>query len=235
MKMFSNMSVENLEPEVDFVGKGSRLFESGAYQMTVKLAYAEESSGGAVGVTFVFTDGSKELKQTFYVTTGKAKGQKPYYEKEGKQYPLPGLSMVNALCLMTTGEPLDKQETEEKVIPIWDNTQRKEVPTKKQVLMEVLGKDICLGILKITEPKKAKDSMGNWVDTDQMRTFNEVDKVFHPDNHKTVTEILSQAETAAYYDTWVQQNEGTVRDKTKKNNTPATSAPSTSPKKSLFS
>jgi hypothetical protein len=234
--MFSNLSTENLQPESDFVPGNSRLFESDIHPMTVKLAYAEESSGGALGVTFVFTNGSKELKQTFYVTTGKAKGQKPYYEKDGKQYPLPGMSMVNSICLMATGEPLDKQETEEKVIPIWDNTQRKEVPTKKQVLMDLLGKDLLLGILKVVEPKKAKDSMGNWVDTSESRTFNEVDKVFHPENHKTVTEILAQSETAEFYDKWIETNKGNVKDRTKKSNTTAsTPATSASPKKSLFS
>jgi hypothetical protein len=56
---------------------------SDIYNMIIKYAYAIKSKGGAMGITVVLntTDG-KEVKATEYITSGDAKGNKTYFEKE---------------------------------------------------------------------------------------------------------------------------------------------------------
>ena len=79
---------------------GGYLWESGVYTATVKMAYLDQAKSGAISVNVVLenSDG-KELKEAFYITSGDAKGNKTYYERDGKSYPLPGYSTANSLLV----------------------------------------------------------------------------------------------------------------------------------------
>jgi hypothetical protein len=231
MSLFKNLATDtSIEQDRDSLGGNNKL-ESGLYDTVIDLAYVDESKNGAIGITFNFAmqDG-KQFRQTIYVTSGKEKGQLNYYEtKEGVKKYLPGFSTANDICLLSVGEELADLETETKVLSIYDRTQRKEVPTKKEVLTDLLGKEITLGVLKVNQPK--------YDDPSQIITVNEISKVFRTSDKMTANEIRSEAETAEFHTAWAEKNTGKTVDKTsKKGNTNTPAAPTeNAPKKSIFS
>lgn len=225
MSLFSNIKTDDsVTQEVDRVG-GSYLLDSGAYPFVIDMAYAEESKGGAMGINCVFkTSGGKTFKQIIYVTSGKEKGQKNYYEREGKKHYLPGFNVANNITLLSIGKELSDIETEEKVVKVYSFDQKKEVPQKKQVLVELLGQEITLGVIQFKEP--------HYQDSSKIITKNEIDKVFRTSDNMTAVEIRAEATEAAVYDAWVKVNTGVVRTKGNVSTTPTTQE--TPPKKSLF-
>lgn len=239
---------ENIEAAEDRLGGGGAL-DSDAYGSTITMAYAGESSGGARSLTAHFKlDDGREYRETFYVTSGKEKGQKNYYERDGKKMPLPGFTHANDLALLSTGQSLSQQEIEDRVVKLYDFDQKAEVPTKVQAVVSMIGKKVRLGILKIEENKsKRNDSTGQYDPvanddgTPAIRQINNLDKVFHYDTNKTVSEFTARLETAEFYDKWVEKNKGKVVNKVKplsgnagKSGMPGASGGSSKPTTSLF-
>lgn len=216
-KMFGNLTdTAQMETASDTLGGGGAI-ASGAYDGTIELVYAGQSSGGALNVTVHFktTDG-REVRETIYFTN--KKGENFYLDKQDatKKHPLPGFTTVNDLCLLATGVGLADQETEEKTVKIYDANERKELPKPVQCLTALHGQPISLGILRVLEDKMGKDSGGNYtVPTGEIRTFNTIDKVFHPETGRTVNEYLQEVETPEFKTAWIQKNDGKDRNKAK--------------------
>lgn len=205
-----------LEEEKDVLGGGSRILDTDVYDFKIKLAYMGQSKGGANNVNFVFeTADSRELKQTIYVTSGQAKGCKTYYTKNGKNFPLPGFSQVNAICLLTVGKEIGDLDTEEKVINLWDFDAAAEVPTKVPMLMDLLNQDITLAVFKQIVDKNVDDGAGNWVPSGETREENEVDRVFRTRDGLTVNEIKANETEPKFKAAWVEKWQGEVKNKAK--------------------
>lgn len=230
MSLFKNLTVSSdIEQDKDTLGTSKFApWESGAYDVVIDLAYVEESKGGAMGVNFVFkTQDGKELNQTIYMTSGKEKGQLNYYvSKDGAKHYLPGFTLVNDICLLTLGEEIKDLETETKVLSIYNYEAKKELPTKKEVLTDLLGKDVTLGIQKVLEDKYNKPG--------ETRTVNVISKVFREADKKTTNEVRSES-AAEFYPTWVEKNAGILVNKVGKSKQETPFAPDDKPKKSLFS
>ena len=230
MSLFKNLTVSSdIEQDKDTLGTSKFApWESGAYDVVIDLAYVEESKGGAMGVNFVFkTQDGKELNQTIYMTSGKEKGQLNYYvSKDGAKHYLPGFTLVNDICLLTLGEEIKDLETETKVLSIYNYDAKKELPTKKEVLTDLLGKDVTLGIQKVLEDKYNKPG--------ETRTVNVISKVFREADKKTTNEVRSES-AAEFYPTWVEKNAGILVNKVGKSKQETPFAPDDKPKKSLFS
>lgn len=212
MGIFSNLTNEGLEEAQDRIG-GFAPFETDAYDGKVKLAYAGQSEGGAHNVNFIFEgiDG-RDYSETVYITN--KKGENFFLNKDDKtkKVPLPGFTVVNDICLATTEAPLSEQETEEKVVMIYDYDAKKEVPKSVQVLTGLLGKPVTLGIVQQLENKSQKDQAGNYQPIADTRIVNFIDKVFHTATRKTMVEALNGQE-AAFYTKWLERNKGQQRDK----------------------
>ena len=104
---------DNIERSADSVGFSA--LESDVYQATIKQAYGTESDGGAKAIALELDINGRTYKESIYFTSGKEKGQKPYYEtKNGKKVFLPGYQTIDDLCAVTTEQYLASQETEEK-------------------------------------------------------------------------------------------------------------------------
>jgi hypothetical protein len=238
MSVFSNLVIEDdIQDENDSVGGFKRL-ESDIYNFIIDLAYVDKADSGAMSVNFVFKSPEHELKQQFYITSGDKKGNLNYFtdKKDQKRY-LPGFNSVNHICLLTTGEQLVNMETETKVINIYNPELKKEAPTKREVMMDLLGKEISLGVLRVVQPKRVKDSVGNYTESStETVTINEVDKIFRTADMKTVQEIKAEKEEADFYKAWLEKNKGVDRVKTKRDGAAPTPAASkdVAPKKSLF-
>lgn len=210
--LFGKLSNEGLEESQDRLG-GFSPYDSGIYTGKIKAFYAGASAQGAQFVAIIAELAGKEYRETFYVTN--KKGENFFLNKDDKtkKVPLPGFTIVDDICLITTGKPLSEQETEDKMISLYNFDTKKEEPKSVPMLTEVIGKEISLGILKILENKSKDDGTGNYVTTADTREVNNVDKVFHPEMKLTVAEARNGAEEAKFWDAWDNKNKGQTRDK----------------------
>jgi len=207
---------ENIAGENDIIG-GS-VHDSGLYPATVTLAYLGESSGGATALHLEFKgEQQQNIRTTIYLTSGTAKGKlTTYQDKNNETQYLPGFLAGQSLCKMTTGKPLNKVDTEEKTIDIYNFTAKSDVPTKVPMITEMMGKKILIGLVKQTVDKQKKGDDGKYHDSGETREENEIDKFFHAESRMTSSEILAKATVAKFVDTWSEKNTGITRDKTKK-------------------
>lgn len=240
MSLFNKLTNDGLEESQDRLG-GFSPFESDIYIGTIKVAYAGTSSGGATSVSIIVDADGKEYRETFYVTN--KKGENFFISQDKKKVPLPGFTVVDDICLIASGKPLANQETEEKVIKLYDFDARAEVPKSVPVLTDLVGQQVALGILKQLENKNKKnDSTGEYEPTEETREINVVDKVFHPEMQLTVAEARNGKEDPEFWGKWVEKNKGTIRDKTDKKASgnagappkPAAAGSTAAPRKSLF-
>lgn len=217
-----NTSGDKIGGEQDRLG-GFQVHNTDVYPATIKLAYAGVSAGGANSMTFeVELDGGGKYSWTEWVTSGTAKGCLPYFEKDGEKQYLPGFNRANAISLMTTGKELGATNFEEKMVKLYNSNTKTEVPTPTKVAVDMIGKKILLGIIKIATNKQAAtgnlDANGKkvYADTNEVREINEVDKVFHYETRRTLQEAMAKVETAVFIDQWLEANKGKIRDKFKK-------------------
>lgn len=216
MSLLANLSTDDsIAAEKDSVGSGG-VIDSGLYLMEITTAYINQAESGAMALVIHAKDkNDKTLRQSFWMTSGKAKGCKNYYEKDGEKHYLPGFLHANALSLLTLGKEISTLDTEEKVIKLYSADAKAEVPTKVNMVMELLGKEVLLGVIKQTVPKTKKNESGEYVPTGETRDENEVDKIFRARDRMTTAEIRAQATEAAFADTWEAKWSGKVKDKTK--------------------
>ena len=219
MSMLSTINIDdNIAEEKDSLGGGSSVLESALYPMTVALAYMGKSDGGAMSLNLLLKgEDGRDLKQTLWITSGTAKGCKPYYEnKDGEKSYLPGFLHADALALLTVGKKINTLDTEEKVINVWSSAARAEVPTKVQMVTELLGQEITVGLIKQTVDKTRKnEATGQYEATGETRDENEIDKLFRTRDGKTTSEIRAQAEEATFIKSWGEKWTGKTKNKAK--------------------
>lgn len=209
--MFANATNEGLEESTDRLG-GFSPIETDAYPTKIKIAYAGKSAGGANNISFVFElEGGREYRETVYYTN--KKGENFFLNKDDKtkKVPLPGFNTVDDICLVATGQPLSEQDTEEKMVQIWDNDAKKEVPKSVPVLTGLVGQTVGLAINNSLVNKNQK--VGNeYVPTAETKNENTIDKVFDIESQMTVAEAR-EGRDAGFIAAWVEKNKGNVRDK----------------------
>lgn len=214
-KLFSNQKTDGLQDQGDRLG-GNEPFEQAIHDATIKVAYAGQAASGAQNVTLVADIGGREYRETLYYTNRNGENFFLQDKKDpnSAKNPLPGFTTINDICLLTTGEELSDQDTEEKVVKVYNFDERKEVPTPVQVIVALTGQKIKLGILKVKEFKQKKNDAGVYVDTQETRITNSIDKVFHAETLRTVTEYRQEVQTPEFHDAWDKRNTGKERDKT---------------------
>jgi len=213
--MFGNMTTEGLEESGDRLGGGGVL-ESGPQDGVIKVAYVGKSaSSDAQSITTIIDMNGFEYRETFWITN--RKGENFYTDKQDatKKHGLPGFVMVDNMCQLATGHGLAAQETEEKTVNIYDFEAKKELPKNVQVLTGLIGKPITAGVKKVVVDKTKKDGNGVYQPTGETRDTNEIDKFFHAETKRTVTEYKQGIEEAQFYPKWVEKNEGKTVNKAK--------------------
>ena len=167
-----------------------------------------------------------------YVTNKDGKNWFPNKQDPTKKVPLPGFTVVDDICLIATGEPLALQETEEKVIKVWDSEAKKEMPKSVPMIIGALGKPIALGIQKSLANKQTKVGT-EYVPNAETREENHIDKIYHPELKLTVAEARAGQDVAQFWDAWLLKNKDQVRDKRtiKDGETGNSGAPSKAPPK----
>lgn len=214
MSMFKGMNTEGMEETKDTLG-GFRALDSDAYEGVVKLAYAGRSSGGASFIGLHLMIDGKEYRENLYYTN--KQGENFYLDKNtGKKRPMPAFTNVDELCLLTTGQPLENQETEERIVKLYDPTSKTETNQSVPVLIDVMDKPIIAGILKEIVDKTQKQPDGTYAATGETREENRVNKFFHAETQGTVNEYKHDQKLGEFYENWVAQNKGSVSDRSTK-------------------
>ena len=215
MSVFGNLSNDGLEETSDRLG-GFNVRDTDAYEATIKVAYAGQSAGGARSVTLVVTLPDGEYNETIYVTNKKGENWFLNQNDKSKKVPLPGFTTVDDICLVTTGKSLSEQDTEEKVVKIYDFDERKELPKAVPMLVDLIGQNLFLGIVQQTVDKNQKnDSTGEYEPTGETRDENVIEKVFHDPTKMTVVEARQGATEPVFFEKWLSKNKGQVRNKAK--------------------
>lgn len=215
MSIFKKLKTDGAEAVTDRLG-GFVTYPTDVYDAEIKMAYAGQSEAGALNVTLIADIGGKEYRETVYVSNKAGENTYPDKQDKTKKHLLPGFITINDICLLTTGDALDEQETEEKMVKVYNSTEKKEIPTAVQVLTALLGQKVKLGVLRTKTFKQKKNDGGVYVDTTETRLENTIDKVFHAESGRTVTEYLHEVDPGEFLPAWTEKNKGEDRDKTTK-------------------
>lgn len=179
------------------------------YPMVIELAYITTSKGGATGIVFSFKSPEGSHRETVYVTSGLEKGQLPYYvdQRSGEKKYLPGYILASDIVRLAVDKELNELETEEKVVNIYNVELKKEAPTKVQMLTELLGTEIKLGLVQVMQDKYKEPTTSI--------TTVQIDKVFHAEAGLTVTEAEAGLTEGEFINTWLENNLDKVQDRRK--------------------
>jgi len=218
---FGNLKIDkDVKLDEDTVGGGSFTWESGIYDVVVDMAYLDESRGGAMGLNLTLLDGTKKLKETLWITSGTAKGQKStYIDAKGTKRPLPGYTQGLNLCMAAIDETLEDaaNASEAKTINIYNFDAKKEMPTAKDhVMTNLIGKKVKVGIIKRIENKRANDGTGKYVDIADTREVNVISQFFYADSGLSVMEKAKGDTEASFIIAWKKANDGKTHDRSKK-------------------
>jgi hypothetical protein len=206
-----DLDKKDIAGETDRLG-GATILDSAVYDAVIKLAYLDVSKGGANSMNLLLDIDGAEVKQTMYFTN---KAGLPYWERDGKKNFLPGYNQSNALCLLTAGKELAEMATEKKLLKLYDFEAKKEVPQEKEVLTDLIGESISIGLLRQTVDKNVKDATGKYVPSGETRDENEIDKLFRASDGLTVTEIRAEETVATFRQQWSEKNTGVTKMKAK--------------------
>ena len=204
----TDKSVKN---ETDSLG-GFQTLDSSVYDCKIANAFITMSQGKAMAFNLELkTADGKQMNQQLWVTSGEKKGCLNYYinKKTNEKHYLPGFNIANAICLLTVGKELSKIDTEPGVAEVYGEK------TKVDIMPELVGQDVTLGVIKQIVDKTAKsEDTGNWEPTGESRTENEIDKVFRTRDGLTVTEIRGKMTEPIFKQKWLEKWDGEVKDRT---------------------
>lgn len=214
MKMFGNLSSDGLAETGDRLG-GPGLFDSGIYTGTIKLAYSGQSAGGAQSMTVLIDIQGREFRKTFYVTNKKGENYFVTKAEPNVRQPMTDYVLMNEMCQLATGYELKDSDFEDKVVSIYDYELKKEIPTNVPVLIDVIGKPITVAVFRDLVDKQAKDSSGEYKNTGDTREQNVIDKFFHAESGRTVTEFKQNITEAVHMEKWRDKFAGKTRNQVK--------------------
>ncbi|WP_421991754.1 hypothetical protein [Roseococcus sp.] len=212
MSIFAKLKSDGFEETQDRLG-GFQVRETDIYTGPIKMAYAGSSKGGAQNVTLILDlPGGSEYRETIYITN--KKGENWFVNKDDptKRVALPGFTVMDDICTVTSGKGLAEQDTEAKMVKVYDPDQKKEVPKSVPVLVELLGLTVSLGIGKLLE-NKTKLEGNEYVPTAEERSSNVIEKVFHTETKMTCAEARQGLSEGVFWDAWLERNKGKERDK----------------------
>ena len=215
MSLFKGMTTDGLEEATDNAGFSK--YDSNIYPAVIKAAYAGKSEGGAHNVTLLLDLDGKPYTETIYITN--KKGENFFLNKQDptKKVPLPGFTIIDDLCWVTSEKPLAAQDTEERVIKLYNYEERKEIPTKVEMLVDLIGLNLDVAILKSTQNKKKKsEATGLYEPIAETQEVNNIEKVFHQETGLTMVEIRKELKEPDFRNTWLSRNKGVTKDKTEK-------------------
>ena len=218
MSLLDNVEVQDdIQEEVDSLGGGA--LDSDVYDMVIDKAFltqSEKTKAVALNLHYKGRNGITFRNQQ-WIKSGNAKGNKNYYiDKAGNKQYLPGFNIANAIANITNGKPLNKLNTETKKVMVYSKDAKEEVPTDVEMVMDLLGKKVKLGILQQIIDKTAyNEDTQSYEPTGETIHINEVGKVFsYPEGLTTVEKKAGETE-GIFITKWLKKFKDTVKDKSK--------------------
>lgn len=197
----------NAEKVEDRDSLGGGALPSKIYRGKVVMAYLDQNANGTYMVIITFeTAEGRRITQTTYISN---KSGSFTFNRDGKDYPLPGYSQMDAFFSLATGKGLGEQLREDKTIKVWDNAQSKEVPAVKSVFMDVINKPMACGVLHVSEERTTQAS-GYEDGTGEYRNYNELNKWFDYDTALTLVEKKAGETEPKFASDWKKKWEGEV-------------------------
>lgn len=214
--------VEREAPK-DVLG-GSRIWESGLYPATLKCVYMDKFSGGSLFAALVWEisdgkGGTLKLTERETLISAKTNSCKYRDDKTGKLRPLPGYTKVSDICQMVLGMTLEEvgdmgeEGMEPKVHAVYDFDAGKEINKSLLTINDIHNAPMYVGLQQIISNKQTKVG-ADWVNTDETREENKVNKLFN-ENKQTLVEMLENAEPT-FAEKWEKVNAGKVVNRVKK-------------------
>lgn len=231
MSFFENIKTDGLEKEQDYVG-GYEPFSTDVYEATIKAAWIDERDAGSKAVQVIADIDGREYTEALWFIS---KAGVNYYEYGGKKRPLPGFTIADDLCIVTTSKGLTDQAVEPKLLELYDYDANDKIMKEVPTLVGLTGKKVYLAIRESLENKN-KQVNGQWVPTTETRTVNSIEKVMHSPTTKTVNEAKA-GKNPTFMERWLKRHKGQVKDKRKIQDATSQASVSTpkSEHKSLFS
>lgn len=213
MSIFSNLDTANVTADKDILGGGYSPLETDIYEATIKAVYITVSRSGAMAANLVADIDGREYREQLWITNREGK---PYYlsKKSGEKIFLPGFTIMNDICLCTTGKELKQLEPELRTVKIYDFDTKQELPKEVPTIVELQDCVVDLGIVYEVIDKTAKNDAGVYVPTGETKEQNVINKVFHHESHRTVNEAREHKD-ASFYDKWLEKNKGQIRNRAK--------------------
>lgn len=218
--MFSNLKrTADIEESKDVLGGAGYILETDVYEARIVTAYSDFFKSGAQFISVKYEISKPDGTQTFnerYTITNKA-GNIYYVGKDGKKHVLPGYELVDDICLLGSGKPLAEQETERKVLQLWNPAEGKETPTEVDCLTDLFGTKVLLAIQKVRRNKQVADASGKYIDSKEEQNLNETRKAFDAEYHTTVPEMRLAEKNgvspeAQFINKWLSKNKGVTLD-----------------------
>lgn len=181
--------------------------DSGVYPAKIRVAYLDSYASGAIFVALdavVTKEDGKEVPYKERICISNKEGSLTYTAKDGKVRPLPGYMTIDALCQAGTGTEFSGMSTEMKKIKVWNAATRQEEPADREVLMDLVGVKLELGILEEKED--------HYANAGETILRNKIAKVFTEEG-KTISETRAKLE-GVYKETWNEKYKGNVIDRT---------------------
>ena len=204
-------------------GSAPKVQETDVYPARIDLAYFSEARSGAWMLTLHLEGtGLNQFKLKSNLVIRDREGSPTFHNRyTGQDQPLRGLAMADHLAQILTGRSLSQLKPKEKVIKLWSYEEKQEVPTKKEVFEEFIGKEIQVALEKIEENKRTFKN-NEWVDGPDKAYKNEVRKFFNKEG-QTLAEQKAKM-PGEYLEKWRTANQGKMRSTYVPPSTPATAA-----------
>lgn len=160
---FGKIKSKKFKAEKARVGGGG--FATGVLKATVTSNKLINADSGAIGLNVEIKDQTGYTHRlTEYFVSGKSKGNKTYYtDQSGNSKPLIGFTMINNLCIVTTGKGIleNEKQFKKKVGKVWNKKKQKEVTGKITTLPKMTGKKIHIAVQTVVVdiPKKKNGRM----------------------------------------------------------------------------
>lgn len=209
---------QNAEVETDRLG-GFQLLDTDAYQMVVETAYLHNGKTGSRNIVVNLKSEAGDLRTMQCFMSGTDKGSKTYYEKDGKQFNLPGFTHVNDLIkhILGTDKDIGTVALEDKVIKIYNAEAKGEINTPVKMLVDLLKQPIGVCVQRQTVDKTALGGDNKYHPTGEVRDENDVVKFFSATTGLTMAEVAAGATVPDFVPKWKEKNAGKTWVKAKGN------------------
>jgi len=231
MSNFANLKrTADMEASKDTLGSGYML-ESDVYPCMIECAWLGTYKSGAMYLGLRLKvrkeDGTMQEYNERLCLTNK-KGENYFVNKAGKKQALPGYERADDICLLSVGQQFGDlvnmpDGVVKKNIQLWNPETSQMEPTEVDAIAALTNQEVLIGILKIHENKQTADSNGNYVNTNDAKDINQIDKAFHMDYKATVAELLAARKNGTdpsdikpeFINKWLAKHKGITVDKFK--------------------